>query len=222
MSVGEPAVDRMVFFQQNDSCLLHIAHRGGAWIMPKIPGMLRAGAKLWRRCHRTGLRKRLDGKKKHPPSIERTDGTRKVGSTGFRAIEKTQCRLSLVARRRKVKSFRFVKIVGRFRTLREVFPEMKFNIGSKQASRSLVNPLCIHEAKMVESGCRSFTQAILDEFSRASARCHYFREHDRKKEVSAMYKSGIASFQPSRCRLWVSAEFAKCGLESLSKSRNPI
>ena len=203
-SVGEPAASHL-FFQQTDARPLVIAHRGGAGLAPE--NTLHAFEKavnLGVDVLEIDVRSTSDGAIVviHDATVERTtNGTGRINEMTLAELKKLDAGYRFSPDGGQNFPFRDKGIT--VSTLEEVFkafPRMKFNIEPKQASPSIIKPLCniIRENGKTDSVVvGSFSQSILDEFR---VECSGVATSASTTEVGkflTMYKTGLTkSFSP--------------------------
>lgn len=202
-SKGEPAVD-YAFFKQNPRQLV-IAHRGGAGIAPEntLPAFKKA-RDLGVDVIEIDVRATSDGALVvlHDAALERTtDGSGLVNEKTLAELKKLDAAFRWSPDGGKTYPFRGGGIsVPMLEEVFTAFPEMKFNIEPKQASPSIIKPLCrmIRNYKMTDKiVVGSFQQAVLDEFR---IECPEAATSASPFEVSkflGMYKTGLnQSYSP--------------------------
>ena len=207
----EPAANR-TFFKQVESRPLVIAHRGGAGLFPEntLYSFERA-AKLGVDVIELDIHSTSDGELVviHDATVQRTtDGIGRIGEMTLEQLKKLDAGYRWSPDDGKTFPLRQNGI--KVPTLQEVFkalPKMRFNIEPKQASPSLVQPLCkiIHENKMVDRVVvGSFQQAIIDEFRRECSSVATSASTTEVSKFLAMYKTGLTkSFRPEMQALQV-------------------
>ena len=202
-STGEPAVD-YAFFKQNTSPLV-IAHRGGGGLAPENTLF------AFKKAHDLGVdvieidvHGTADGEivVMHDASVDRTtDGTGKVNSFTLEQLRKLDAGFRWSPDNGKTYPYRGNGItIPMLEEVFAAFPKMKFNIEPKQASPSIIKPLCqiIRNHKMTDKVVvGSFQQAVLDEFR---GECPEVATSASPFEVSkflGMYKTGLnQSYSP--------------------------
>jgi glycerophosphoryl diester phosphodiesterase len=206
-----PAIER-VFFKQESSRPLVIAHRGGAGLAPEntLTAFENASG-LGVDVIELDVHSTADGAIVviHDATADRTtDGSGRVGEMTLDQLKKLDAGYRWT--RDGGATFPFREKGIKVPTLKEVFtafPKMKFNIEPKQKTPSLVKPLCrlIQEHEMTERVVvGSFTQSILDEFRKECPATATSASTSEVSKFLAMYQAGVTkAFSPAMQALQV-------------------
>lgn len=210
-SAGEQAVDRM-FFQNDSSRPLIIAHRGAAGLAPEntlyaFERMQNLGVDVIE----LDVRSTSDGTLivLHDATVDRTtEATGRVADLTLAELKRLDAGYRWTPDDGKSFPFRGRGIT--VPTLQEVFaalPAMRFNIEPKHSTPSPVKPLCdlLREQKMLDRVIvGSFNGTILDEFRRECGEVATSASPSEVSKFLAMYKTGLSkSFGPAMQALQV-------------------
>lgn len=203
-STGNPAIARTIFEQKNVRPLV-FAHRGGGGLFPENTLIaFEYSAKLGVDFLELDVHSTADGTLVvlHDGSLERTTGGRgKISEMTFPEVKKLDAGFPFTTDGGKTFPFRGKGIT--VPTLAEIFdalPAMKFNIEPKQATPSIIKPLCslIRERKMIDKVIvGSFRQAVIDDFRRECPEVATSASPSEVSEFLALQKTGVsASYSP--------------------------
>ena len=204
MQTGEKATERAVFQRKNSSVLV-FAHRGGGGLYPE--NTLEAfeySAKTGADVLELDIHGTADGALVilHDGSVNRTtDGIGKVSEMTLEAVKKLDAGYRFSTDNGQTYPFRGKRIA--VPTLEEIFdalPNQTFNIEPKQATPSIIKPLCdlIRARKMTEKVIvGSFRQGVINEFR---AECPEIATSASPSEVTeflTLSKTGLSeSYSP--------------------------
>ena len=204
MQTGEKATERAVFQRKNSSVLV-FAHRGGGGLYPE--NTLEAfeySAKTGADILELDIHGTADGALMilHDGSVNRTtDGIGKVSEMTLEAVKKLDAGYRFSTDNGQTYPFRGKRIA--VPTLEEIFdalPNQTFNIEPKQATPSIIKPLCdlIRARKMTEKVIvGSFRQGVINEFR---AECPEIATSASPSEVTeflTLSKTGLSeSYSP--------------------------
>ncbi len=204
MQTGTTAQMRPIF-QSQKSKFLVFAHRGGGGVFPENTLLaFEDSAKLGVDFLELDVHSTKDGTLvvMHDGSIDRTtDGRGKVSDFTLAELKKFDAGYLFTNDNNATFPFRGKGIT--IPTLQEIFdafPQMKFNIEPKQATPSIITPLCemIRQHKMTDRIIvGSFRQTAIDEFRAACPEVATSASPAEVSEFLAMQKTGIAdSYSP--------------------------
>ena len=204
MQTGEKATERAVFQRKNSSVLV-FAHRGGGGLYPE--NTLEAfeySAKTGADVLELDVHGTADGALVvlHDGSVDRTtDGNGRVSEITLEALKKLDAGYRFSTDNGETFPFRGERIA--IPTLEEIFdalPNQTFNIEPKQATPSIIKPLCdlIRARKMTEKVIvGSFRQGVINEFR---AECPEIATSASPSEVTeflTLSKTGLSeSYSP--------------------------
>lgn len=204
MQTGEKATERAIF-QRKNSPVLVFAHRGGGGLYPE--NTLEAfeySAKTGADVLELDVRGTEDGALVvlHDASVDRTtDGRGRVNELTLEAVKKLDAGYLFSTDSGKFFPFRGKGIA--VPTLEEIFdalPNQTFNIEPKQATPSIIKPLCdlIRARKMTEKVIvGSFRQSIIDEFRRECPEVATSAAPTEATEFLTLSKAGLSeSYSP--------------------------
>lgn len=199
MQKSEPAVDRAVFSQKPERPLV-FAHRGGGGLIPE--NTLEAfvySARMGVDVLELDIHATSDGALVvlHDAMVDRTtDGRGRVNELALEAVKKLDAGFLFTTDGGKTFPFRAKGVT--VPTLKEIFdrlPEMTFNIEPKQATPSIIKPLCnlIREEKMVDKTIvGSFRQEVIDEFRRECPEVATSASPSEVSKFLALSKTGVS------------------------------
>ena len=204
---GERA-DGHVYFQGNGAAArpLVIAHRGGGGLAPENTlEAFRRSVELGVDVLELDVHSTADGALVviHDRTVDRTtDGGGRVNEMSLAALKKLDAGHRFTADGGQTFPFRGQGVT--IPTLDEVlqaFPEMKFNIEPKQATPSLVGPLCnlLKERRMTgKTIVASFNQTLIDEFRQACPDVATSAGPTEVTKFLSLYKTGLTgAFSPA-------------------------
>ncbi|MEO8073435.1 MAG: glycerophosphodiester phosphodiesterase [Acidobacteriota bacterium] len=203
-STGEPAMERVIFRQENARPLV-FAHRGGGGLFPENTLLaFKDSAKLGVDFLELDVHSTADGTLVvlHDGSVDRTtDGRGKISEMTLEAVKKLDAGFPFTTDGGQTLPFRGKEIT--VPTLAEIFdalPEMKFNIEPKQQTPSIIKPLCnlIRERKMIDKVIvGSFNQSVIDDFRRECPEVATSASPSEVSKFLALEKTGIGeSYSP--------------------------
>lgn len=171
MQTGEKALERAVFMRENAPVLV-FAHRGGGGLYPENTlGAFEYSARMGVDVLELDVHATADGTLvvHHDATVDRTtDGRGRISEMTLAAVKKLDAGFPFTSDGGKTFPFRGRGI--QIPTLEEIFaalPAMTFNVEPKQATPSIVKPLCemIRARKMTDRVIvGAFRQAAIDEF----------------------------------------------------------
>ena len=224
MQKSEPAIDRLVFSQKTLRPLV-FAHRGGGGLIPE--NTLAAfvySAKAGVDVLELDIHATSDGALvvMHDAMVDRTtDGHGRVNELTLEAVKRLDAGFLFTTDGGK--TFPFRKKGVTVPTLQEIFdalPEMTFNIEPKQATPSIIKPLCnlIRARKMIDKTIvGSFRQEVIDEFRRECPEVATSASPSEVSKFLALSKTGVSeSYKPPMQALQVPQNLG--ALEVVSKS----
>jgi glycerophosphoryl diester phosphodiesterase len=217
MQTGTTAESRSIFQSQNSKFLV-FAHRGGGGLHPENTlGAFEYSTKMGADVLELDIHGTADGALVvlHDGSVDRTtDGNGKVSEMTLEALKKLDAGYRFSTDNGRTFPFRGKEI--KIPTLEEIFdalPQMNFNIEPKQATPSIIKPLCqmIRARNMTEKVIvGSFRQATIDEFR---AECPEIATSASPPEVTkflTLSKTGLSeSYSPPMQALQIPENLGK-------------
>lgn len=204
MQVGGKAAERAVFIRENAPVLV-FAHRGGGGLIPE--NTLEAfvySAKMGADVLELDIHGTADGALVvlHDSSVDRTtDGRGKISEMTLEAVKNLDAGYHFSTDNGQTFPFRNRKVT--VPTLAEIFdalPEMTFNIEPKQATPSIIKPLCdlIRARQMTNKVIvGSFRQNVIDEFRRECPEAATSASPSEVTQFLTLSKTGLSeSYTP--------------------------
>ena len=223
MQTGTTAETRTIF-QSQTSDFQVFAHRGGGGLYPENTLIaFEDSAKLGVDFLELDVHATSDGTLvvMHDAEVERTtDGRGKISEIPLETLKKLDAGFQFTNDGGKTYPFRGQKIT--VPTLAEIFdalPQMKFNIEPKQATPSIVKPLCelLRVRKMTEKVIvGSFQQTTIDDFRRECPEAATSASPSEVLKFLALAKTGLGeSYSPPMQALQIPERAA--GVQLLTK-----
>jgi glycerophosphoryl diester phosphodiesterase len=224
MQTATPAEARAIFQKNETARPLVFAHRGGGGLIPE--NTLEAfvySAQMGVDVLELDVHATSDGELvvMHDAMVDRTtDGRGRVSELALEAVKKLDAGFLFTTDGGK--TFPFRKKGVTVPTLQEIFdalPEMTFNIEPKQATPSIIKPLCnlIRTRKMIDKTIvGSFRQEVIDEFRRECPEVATSASPSEVSKFLALSKTGVSeSYKPPMQALQVPQNLG--ALEVVSK-----